>query len=103
MKYGLSIDHHWQSCVCIDHNRQRTARCELRQQGFHLLRAQTTVKANRIDAQPFQHRCHACHITAGQQLAALIKDHCDNDWQITVFFRRKNCCLDLIGIAHSLD
>ena len=103
MKYSLSIDDDGQSCICIDHDRQRTARCQLRQQVFHLFRSQTTVKTNRINAQPFQHRCHACHITAGQELAALIKYHCDDDGQIRVFLCRKDCCLDLIRIAHRLD
>ena len=63
---------------------------QIQQNALHLYRAQTTVDAQSVHAQSFQQRHRGRHISSGEQLALLIKNHRRHHRQMAVFLGRQN-------------
>ena len=91
------------SGVGIHQNRHRGRLHQLLHDRNHLLRTESAVDPERIDAEALQHRDDRGHRAAREQLACAIVNRGHENRQITVLLRRQNRCLRLIGIAHRLD
>ena len=75
---------------------------QIQQNALHLYRAQTTVDAQSVHAQSFQQRHRRRHISSGEQLALLIKNHRRHHRQMAVFLGRQNGRFHLVAVAHGL-
>ena len=91
------------SGIGIHQNRHRGRLHQLLHDRNHLLRTESAVDPERIDAESFQHRDDRGHRAAREQLARAIVNRSNQNRQITVLLCRKNRRLRLIGIAHRLD